>query len=169
MKAELISKAEYARRRGVAASAVTRAIKAGRITLIDGKIDPTVADVQWAANSRVRSGSRPSNWRTQSGPTAPADGEPSYLASRARREASEADLAELRLLEHRRELVRLKDISRALSGHAVRIRDAFLNLPARLSQQLAAESDERAVHALLDAEIRAVLTLVSNPPAELVS
>lgn len=53
-KVELISQADYARHRGVSEAAVSKAVKERRITLIDGRIDPVVADVQWARNSRVR-------------------------------------------------------------------------------------------------------------------
>lgn len=55
---EVITQAEYARRRGCTEGAVRRAIRDGRITLIDGKIDPVAADAQWRRNTRVRMGSR---------------------------------------------------------------------------------------------------------------
>lgn len=48
---------EYARHRGVSHVAVMKAVKAGRISNIDGKIDPVVADREWAQNtdtSRVK-------------------------------------------------------------------------------------------------------------------
>jgi hypothetical protein len=38
------------------------------------------------------------------------------------------------------------------------IREAILNLPARLSGELAAETDPKRVHALLDAALRECLT-----------
>ena len=61
-RVDLISQAEYARRRGVAKSAVAKAVKEGRITLINGKIDPAVADIQWAQNTRTRiDGGRPAS------------------------------------------------------------------------------------------------------------
>ena len=37
-RVELITQAEYARRRGVAKSAVAKAVAEGRITLINGKV-----------------------------------------------------------------------------------------------------------------------------------
>ena len=56
-RVELITQAEYARRRGVAKSAVAKAVAEGRITLINGKVDPAVADIQWAQNTRTRADS----------------------------------------------------------------------------------------------------------------
>src|SRR5467141_119831 len=41
----------YARHRNVTPAAVRKAIKSGRITAVDGKIDPAVADRDWAANT----------------------------------------------------------------------------------------------------------------------
>ena len=43
---------EYARRRGVAVSAVSKAVKSKRIALVRGKIDPVKADKQWGANTQ---------------------------------------------------------------------------------------------------------------------
>ena len=67
-KVNLITQAEYSKHRGVSEAAVSKAIKAGRISLIDGKIDPVAADAQWARNSRVRAG------RGRPGHVAPAAG-----------------------------------------------------------------------------------------------
>lgn len=53
----LITQSEYARRRGVAKSAVAKAVKESRIRLIDGLIDPEVADIQWERNTRARADS----------------------------------------------------------------------------------------------------------------
>ena len=45
----------YAKHRGVAMSAVQKAIRAGRIpTTADGKIDPAQADAEWARNTEPR-------------------------------------------------------------------------------------------------------------------
>ncbi len=57
-KVELLSLSAYARLRGVAKSAVSKAASEGRISLINGKIDPKVADVQWALNTRARADSQ---------------------------------------------------------------------------------------------------------------
>ncbi len=56
-RAPLISQSEYARRRGVAKSAVAKAVAEGRITLIDGKVNEQVANIQWEQNTRARADS----------------------------------------------------------------------------------------------------------------
>lgn len=47
---DLMTKAEYARRRGVTHGAVCNAVRRGKISTIGGKIDPGVADLQWEMN-----------------------------------------------------------------------------------------------------------------------
>lgn len=45
---------QYAKHRGVSAMAVSKAVKAGRISLTPDKlIDPEVADAEWTKNTRV--------------------------------------------------------------------------------------------------------------------
>lgn len=215
--AQLITQAEYARRRGVAKSAVAKAVSEKRITLIDGKIDPEFADFQWARNTRARAdsgqpGGQPVNpadsrpadqpggqMRSQARstssdhanhadqrqqPTAPgqltaapgnsapspSDGarplsEPEtlsgYSVDRARREKYEADLAQMKLLELQGDLVRVVEV-RAEMGKAIgQLRMNALQLAARLSPLLAAESDQGKVHAMIDAEIRTLLSSVA--------
>ena len=43
----LISQAEYARQRECSQAAVRKAVKTGRMTLVNGLVDPEVADIQW--------------------------------------------------------------------------------------------------------------------------
>ena len=50
-KRTLISLRAYARHRGCALNAVQTAIRYGRITLIEGKIDPKLADREWSDNT----------------------------------------------------------------------------------------------------------------------
>lgn len=55
---EEISQREYARRRGVTEGAIRKAVRDKRITLTaSGKIDPAIADVEWAKNTLPRDGS----------------------------------------------------------------------------------------------------------------
>jgi hypothetical protein len=167
---ELITKAEYARRRGCDPAAVTRAVQKGWITEIDGKIDPVVADVQWVANARSRVDSRPATaMGAQLAGVAPAAPAPSsgpteatYFASRARREEAEAKLAELKLQEQQRQLVRADQVRQEMARLAASLRESLMQLPARLSPVLAAESDAAKVQDLLGEELRQVLRQLAD-------
>ncbi len=172
-KVELITQAEYARRRGVDPTSVRDAVRGGRITLIDGKIDPVVADAQWQANTRKRvsiagEGGAPAAAPSAapSSPTPPdvdyGGGVSGYQKSRARREAAEAELAELRLAEETGDLIRTDAVRSAYSRRAAGLREALMQIPARLSPVLAAESDPAKIHDHLQAELRQVLEQVTQ-------
>ena len=171
-KVTLMTQSEYAKHRGVSRVAVHHAIRDSRITLIEGKIDPTVADIQWAANTRARvrnAGSDPAPIAPASaaGPIVAGDAEPriSYEEARRRRELAEASIAEMKQAELAGDLIRTDAVRAAWVGKITSTRDALLQIPARLAPQLAAESDLVAVTGLLELEIRQVLSDLSTPPA----
>lgn len=165
---ELVSYSEYARRRGCSEGAVRRAIKDGRITAHGGKVDPVAADAQWSRNTRVRAGSRATNDANLTAGGAPQrqsqdeDTEGGYWKSRARREAAEAELAELKLAEQQGHLIRTDAIRAAHAKRLAGLREALLQIPARLASVLAAEPDQAKCHDALQAEIHGVLASVSG-------
>lgn len=160
---QLISQADYAKKRGVSQVAVHKAVKAGRITLIEGKVDPMVADVQWQANTRVRIKPKaaPDDPGEVATPAATDDGN-GYWTSRARREQAEAELAELKLAEQRGLLVRAADVRAALAKNIASLREGFLQLPSRLVPLLVVESDPAKLDGLLRQEIHAVLAQLTE-------
>lgn len=176
MAVELITQAEYARRRGVDPTTVRDAIRAGRITLIDGKVDPAVADIQWQRNTRARvHPGKPPGAMLADGPAAPpssspaggsADGlgEGDYWVSRARREAAEASIAENNLAKQNKALISTEAIRSALAGVISSTRDSLLQLPARLAPVLAAETDAAKVHDLIEAELHQALAQLTSSP-----
>lgn len=172
MKVSPVTKSKYAEMRGCAASAVTRAIAEGRITtiVVEGRemIDPTVADIQWARNTRARADS--------SGATDAAERQPviaanevgsvaSYEEARRRRETAEASIAEMKQAEMEGVLIRADAVRSAWAAKITGARDALLQIPSRLAPQLAAESDLVAVTGLLEAELRQALAELSTEAA----
>jgi hypothetical protein len=170
-RAELITQAEYARRRGCDPTSVRDAVRAGRITLIDGKIDPAVADVQWRSNTRARVGSSSAAAAAPAMPAPPAGSPPikpeaaeggdDYWTSRARREKAEAAKAELELSLLQAELVRSADVRAAHARRLAALRESLLQVPARLAQVLASEGDPARCHDTLQRELHAVLHQVA--------
>ncbi len=149
---ELITLREYARRRGCTEGAVRKAVRTGRIALIDGKIDPVAADAQWARNSRRRVNSRPSERQGDQAAQKHSSWD-GLMEDRARRERAEADMAELRAAELRRELVRESEVRASISRRLVALRESILQIPARLAPVLAAESDPMRCQECLQAEL----------------
>lgn len=84
------------------------------------------------------------------------------MAARIEREQAEAALARLRLGEQSGELVRVADIRQALARQVVSVRDALLNIPHRLAPTAAAEPDPARVFAMIDAELRRALELLTQ-------
>jgi len=156
MAVTLLSKSAYARHRGCDEKAVRKAIAEGRITPIvrEGRelIDPVVADIQWEQNTRARVDSqRPSSSAGQGKEVAGTDqGREAYNDARTRREAAEADLAELNLAK---ELGRVIDRDRAvaITVSAFRLlRDGGMVMGRKLASQLAAMTDSREIQLLID-------------------
>lgn len=126
-KVQLLTQAEYARHRGVSRNAVARAIKEGRIVLIDGRIDPAIADAQWQANTRPRSDAR------SPGGGDHADARGTFGTARTRRELAEASLAEIQLAEKRGELINRAGVEMALETCIRRLRDGVMSAPDRMA------------------------------------
>lgn len=182
-----MTQSAYARHRGVAKSAVHRAVSERRITLADGKIDAVAADRDWARNTRARGDSaRPAAAsavaprlakKVATPPPAPvptpaplaaalpaADrqllpGETpeEYAVSRARREQYEADLAQMKVLELQGELVRAVEVRAEIAKQIGQLRANLMQIPARLLHMITPEA-----HAALTAEIRANLSNLSG-------
>ena len=176
----LISQADYAKHRGCSEAAVSKAISKNRISLIDGKIDPAVADMQWAANTRVRAGAgRPPAGQPASTdqlalvppvdafadkPVAEgvAPGGDDYWKSRSRREAAEAELAEMDLATKRGELIQVKAVELVWSNALASAREHLLQVRARLAPLLAVESETFQIEQLLDLEHNKALNLLAG-------
>ncbi len=158
----LISPTEYARQRCVHHTTVLKAIRTGRITLINGKIDPEVANIQWEKNTRPRMDFP----KTSPVVPAPKDiglplpkadalipAEHDLRLARAKREYHEANIAEMRYRQKAGELVELHQVTLAYTALAAQLRAALERIPDKLSSRLAAESDPHAIHILLTQEL----------------
>jgi hypothetical protein len=147
----------YARHRGISDAAVRKAIKAGRITLeADGTLDPVRADADWQRNTDGvyrRSGEGPQFDVPTHGPA--GDGA-RLTQARTVNEVVKAQTNKVRLARLKGELV---DRNQAVA-HVFKLarteRDAWLNWPARISAQMAAQLgvDPHAMHIALEAAVR---------------
>ena len=169
----------YARHRNVTPAAVRKAIKSGRITAVDGKIDPSAADRDWAANtdeSKPRnslSGNPGGTPRPRSFPTSPSHQVPrwsppqpttgGYATARAVRESYDARIRELEYKRMTGELVHVSEVRAAVYAMNRRARDLLLAIPDRVSAVLAGISDAAEIHKLLTEEFRRVCEELTQP------
>ncbi len=168
----LITQSAYAKQRGVSRAAVRQAVAAGRITLIDGKIDPAVANIQWEKNTRPRLKTLSTN--RDPAPMLPSDIAPAadgvisqglydLSLARAKRETHEANIAEMRERQKAGELVELAQVHLAYTTLAAQLRATMERIPDKLAPRLAAETDEHTVHALLLTELdQALIDMVRS-------
>lgn len=161
-----ISIRAYARHRGVTDTAVHKAIRTGRISPEpDGTIDPARADEEWARNTEART----AGTRGQIAPPAPDEGEraggaagaggASLLQARTVNEVVKAQTNKVRLARLKGELIDRSQAIAQVFRLARAERDAWLNWPARLAPQLAAQFgvDAHAMYVALETAVRAHL------------
>jgi phage terminase Nu1 subunit (DNA packaging protein) len=79
------------------------------------------------------------------------------LKSRIKTEVERGKLAELDRRRREGELVERGEVEDAAFSNARRVRDALMNIPARVASLYAAETDPQKIHQNLDDEIRNVL------------
>jgi len=183
-----MTRAEYARHRGVTKVAVAYAIRDGRIsTTTDARgrvhIDSDLADKQWYFNTAhekkqgTPEGNQPKPLAAHEAPPreTPSD-EPlmndrdakaqstagSYSTNRAIKEHFNARLAKLDFEEKSGRMVDSQDVQNEAFKIARAVRDAMLSIPDRISAELAAETDTFKVHKKLADEIRKALVSLKD-------
>lgn len=150
MAVTLLTVSAYARHRGCDEKAVRKAIAENRISAQDGKngrklIDPAVADIQWARNTRARVGAAPaqepdllSGAAAAADPKGQAGAASGYTAARVRTELANAARAELELARMRAEVRDVVDITRGGFDISREMRDAMDSSVNTLATELAA-------------------------------
>jgi hypothetical protein len=175
-KKNLISQREYARRRGISHMAVQRAVNTGRISTVEGKIDPDLADREWRENTdqskpRNRITGNPKHARIAGEPSEPmdfgaADGASGtasgYAKARAARELYQAQLAKLELDRQRGILVRADEVRLGAFNMARKARDQLIALPERVAAILAATQDPAEVQRILEEEIERICQEIAD-------
>ena len=146
---QLMTKAEYARHRGVSGAAVTKAIERCRIPLVDGKIDPLVADTLWRARTdphqqrrALQQNLREPDQSIDVPPDEPAA--PKIGSWRDRRDKAEAQLAELELAQQLGSLVKADDVERKARQLASAIVQQFEAVPDRIAAELGTDPAHRS-------------------------
>jgi hypothetical protein len=174
MTPKLMTVIEYAAHRkasglsGGTRQAVDKAVLTGRITPIDGRIDPVIADIQWERNTQRRVDLHANTPTVQveasppSGPIA-ASQEPSWAQSKARTEAAVAALKELELAEREGRVIEKEGVKTAARETGKQIQKALVDVfPSRVAVDVAAITDPWAVECFLRDQMRAELESISR-------
>jgi hypothetical protein len=190
MAVTLLTVSAYARHRGCDEKAVRKAIAENRISAQTGPngrrmIDPEVADIQWAKNTRARAGSgtdsgdllsspgpsgaatggTPGDAKQPAPPAAPAG----YADARARTELANAGIAELQLAKLRGEVRDVTDINRGAFDIGRELRDAMDSSVNTLAAELAPLATADACAQVLRRHNRAIQELLAKNMRERLS
>ena len=168
----------YARHRGVALSAVQKAIATGRIhPEPDGGIDPAKADAQWDRHTRTAQPTTPRVTTTRPPPVAQHASQPvapppmpqasddargvDYHKARAVRETYSARLAKLEFEERTGKLISKDEVDIKYFQLARQLRDRMQQIPRKVAPEIVAlvvaDPDVRGVTDILDVAIREAL------------
>ncbi len=175
-RSKLITQSEYARRRGVAKSAVAKAVAEGRISLIDGMIDEEVANIQWEKNTRARADSTRSGavlaTGAAAGPSdgagvdvaaggvvplvnaAASDGQPNYSDFRTRTEKATAERAERENMREAGKLADTVQVKRGIYDSYRALRDAAMAVSQRAAPKCIGLGDARDIERVISDELR---------------
>lgn len=182
-----LSFSAYAKRIGCSQPYISKCVKLGRIpadAVVDGKIDPVKADAALhkspadpstikpkpaAKNAPKAIAARADSGRKAAGsaragkvpPNPPNDGV-SYVDARTAREITLGKQADLDYRKAIGELVQMVDVKRGIADNCGEIVKALRRIADQTAGQLAAESDPRAVHALLAAHIDIVCQQIAD-------
>jgi hypothetical protein len=175
-----LSQRQYAIHRGTSEGAVRKAIKAGRISVnADGKIDPAMADQQWTANTdpskqrkRKGRGKKANALKKKKVPKAAFDAiektlqehdveasDSLYMKAKTAQKILKAKMGKIELRILKGELIDRNKAMAAVFKLARSERDAWINWPARVSSQYAAE---HALYTALTRSIRKHLQTLSE-------
>lgn len=152
-----VSLAEFARDRRVTRQSVHEWVRKYSIPLVDRKLDLDVGRMQWEVH-RKRRPARSAAPESAVKPPAEGGSESGdgsgYWASKTRREAAEAAIAEFKLAELAGTLVLREEVNRTLFGAARVMRDQMLAIAPRLAATLSAVSDPALIEARISDEVR---------------
>lgn len=175
---------EFARHLNVSLGAVQKAIKSGRISVnADGKIDAETATAAWIANSdesrksladqsrtSVVNGTIPEEFDSADLGDEPDESSSSSVANpylkdyhRARtgREQTRFQREQLELAQLKGSLIEVREAQRLAFTALRTVRDNILNIPVRVRDQLAAETDPARIEETLHTELAAALSAVT--------
>lgn len=177
------TKAEYAQRKGVSRPAISQAIRAGRVVVVeDGRVDVEASDRVWdaktdtlqslRANAPKRRAQALADEPHRSPPPADRPGQGAagseppaplsrviydFESARAKRETHAANIAEMEERKRAGELCETSAVLMTMTTIGSNFRTALERVADKLADRVAAEADPHACHQIISAEITQAL------------
>jgi len=154
----LVSQADYARRRQCSEAYITKLKDHGKLVMVDNLVDVEESDKRIAENEDPSRGGDRTLDRASNNPAASG----TYLDARTRDMNARAALSELELRKRSGELVEAKEVERAAFARSRAAQRAILLLPDRICATLAAETEPEKVRQLLLTELSTICREISD-------
>jgi hypothetical protein len=171
----LTSIADWAKLVGISRQSAYEAVERCGIPVTDKKVDADYATHLYEKNTRKRANSnRPDPLAIEAQPGAAAGaggaggkepkpaGIPGYDSSRARREAAEATIAEIKLAEQAGKFLVKADVDSAVFEVARALRDGLTNCARRIAADVAPLTSPDECEAVIDREHRELLESLAH-------
>jgi hypothetical protein len=158
----LLNMTQYAAHRGVSKMAVSKAVKAGRIQCVDGKIDRDAADAAWTRNTRVNPSNEKAATRevpvarheVRTRPSGEQGPTPGTLAhAQLVKETAQAKKAALEVQRIEGKLVEVEEVRRMWERHVDAVKNRLLLLESKVPPEC---------RALVAKEVRSALNELSE-------
>jgi len=183
--AALVSRRAYAKMRGVDDKTVRKAIASGRIRLVDGMIDPVLADADWSRNrdsgqesklAAAASGisAAPSPALRASAKSEPAESKPEFelaplTTARIANVETATAIKEITLRKLEGGLLEAEEVERTWGELLQMVKDRLRMMPDNLGPALAACSEEAECRSLVMREVMEALGALSKIAAGMVA
>jgi hypothetical protein len=158
--------ADWAAALGISRQSGYDAVKRCEIPVTDGKVDAEYATLLYQRHTRQRTNAKRSDPLAGAALSAPAAGAggdaarekvPGYETSRARREAAEAQQAEIKLAEMAGKFLLKSDVEDCIFEISRGLRDGLINCSKRIAAEVAACTSAEACEIVIDREHTALL------------
>jgi len=166
-----MSQRAYARYRGVTLGAVQKALKSGRVHLVDGLVDSEMADREWKRNTEplqqqrgVTGGADPKPYAQTVRSPMNEGGTGSLAQTQAVHMGYKARMAKLQYEERLGKLVPVEEVRRVYFAAARNVRDGLMTIPGRLSGVLVGRTDQTEIELLIEKEIRETCSALDQQP-----
>lgn len=157
----LIKISEWAKALNISRQSAYDAVKRCEIPVADGMVDSDYATMLYQRNTRGRANGKrdpmAANSSAAQGAAEPAAAGQSYDSARARREAAEASLSEIKLAEANGKYLVKDDVAAAVFKISRSLRDGLMNCARRTGAEVAALTTAEECEAVIAREHRALL------------
>jgi predicted membrane chloride channel (bestrophin family) len=156
----MMNQKEYAAHRGCVPSYINRLVKNGTLNLDeDGKLDPKVCD---EILRLIKDPARTVMDDSDDDAEEPADKRGTYNDAALQYKLAQTQVLQLQLRKEAGELVSKAEVDREAFESKRKIRDRLQRLPTQIAGKLVKMTNEMEIQAFLAAQIREVLTELSN-------